>query len=108
MIHNRTVFHRQKQNSGESVEQFVRELLRLAEGCNFTSKDEAIRDMFVVGITDAETSKKLQLLEKLTLQEAVKQARQAEEVDQQMKLLHEGMQATKSFVSTISKLESTV
>ena len=44
VIHERAVFHRKMQASGESVEEFIRSLYDLAEHCNFTDKDEQIRD----------------------------------------------------------------
>ena len=81
VVHNRAVFHKRTQQTDETIEQYYRELTRLAEVCDFHDKNEAIRDIFVIGIRDAEMSKKLQLLDNVTLEDAVRQARQAEEVD---------------------------
>jgi hypothetical protein len=77
-IHHRAIFHRRNQLPGETVEQYVRELYSFAEKCDFTDKKEDIRDMFVIGVRDMEISKSLQLIDDLTLDEAVKQARQVE------------------------------
>ena len=51
-IHERAMFHQRCQKQGESVEQFVRSLYEMSENCDFTNKDEQIRDRIVVGICD--------------------------------------------------------
>ena len=53
-IHARAVFHERKQESGESSELYYRTLLELAEQCEFTDKEERIRDQLVIGILDRE------------------------------------------------------
>lgn len=85
IIHERAKFHQRIQNPGESVETFVRGLYEIAEHCNFTDKNEHIRDRVVIGITDKELSEKLQLISDLTLEQAIERARQSEQVKQQMK-----------------------
>jgi len=85
VIHNRALFHKRRQQPTESIEEFYRELHRLADTCDFANKSEAIRDIFVIGITDSEIAKKLQLTQDLTLADAIRQARQAEEVDSHIK-----------------------
>jgi len=85
IVHNRAVFHKRTQHDGETIEQYYRELTRLAELCDFPDKNQAIRDIFVIGIRDAETSKKLQLIDNVSLDDAVRQARQAEDIDSHMK-----------------------
>lgn len=84
VIHERACFHRRSQQSGESVEAFVRNLYELAEHCEFrASKDEQIRDRLVIGIADGEVSQKLQLEPELTLEKAIQMARQSELVKKQ-------------------------
>jgi hypothetical protein len=87
VIHHRAVFHRHYQGPTETVEQYVRSLYTLAENCDFTDKNEAIRDMFVIGVRDQEVSKQLQLVNKLTLELAIQHARQSEEVTNQASVL---------------------
>ena len=81
VIHERAMFHQRNQQNGESAETFIRSLYEMAEHCEFgTTKDDCIRDRLVVGISDKELSKRLQLKEKLNLSETVKIIRQAEAV----------------------------
>ena len=61
VIHERARFHLRVQNSGETVEGFIRSLHELAENCDFGNKSEQIRDRVVIGIRDKELSEKLQL-----------------------------------------------
>jgi len=80
VIHVRATFHKRNQKEGETIEQYVRVLYELAEHADFDKKDETIRDRLVVGMRDKEMSQKLQLEGALTLQDAVKKARQHEQV----------------------------
>ena len=73
------------QNSGETVEGFIRSLHELAENCDFGNKSEQIRDRVVIGIRDKELSEKLQLLPDLTLDKACEIARNSELVKSQVK-----------------------
>ena len=84
VIHERAVFHQRVQQAGENVETFVRALYDLAEHAGFPDKDSAIRDRLVIGIRDRDLSEKLQLQAELTLQQAIKQARQHEQVKVQL------------------------
>jgi len=61
-------FNNRYQLQGESVEQFITEVHRLAEYCEFgTMKDELIRDRLVVGIRDNSLFKCLQMEAELTV-----------------------------------------
>lgn len=84
VIHERAVFHSRQQGSSETVESYLRALYDLAEHCAFDKKEETIRDRLVVGLRDRELSEKLQLQAELTLADAVKQARQHEQVKHQL------------------------
>ena len=78
-LFERAKFNRRKQLSGESVETFIQDLYRIAEGCGYGRlKDELIRDRIIVGVLDDSLSDRLQMNEELTLQDAVKMARQVE------------------------------
>ena len=60
VIFERARFNRCKQQEGESAEQFIMELYRLAENCNYGElQSEMIRDRLVVGITDGTLSERL-------------------------------------------------
>ena len=63
------------------MEAFVTALHHLAQHCEYGAlKSEMIRDRLVVGLLDARLSEKLQLKDSLTLDTAVKEARQTEAV----------------------------
>ncbi len=80
LIHDRACFHKRSQQSGESVEAFVRCLYELAEFCEFgATKDEQIRDRIVIGIADSNVSEKL-LDPDLTLEKAIQISRQSEQI----------------------------
>jgi len=103
VIHHRAVFHRRLQSPTETVEQYVRALHTLAVNCDFTDKNEAIRDMFVIGIRDQEVSKQLQLINRLTLELAVQHARQSEEVaNQASALARDSVQSSTTDVDALS------
>ena len=79
---------RRHQLDGESAEQYIMELYKLAENCDYGGmKEELIRDRLVVGIKDSALSQKLQIDSRLTLDEAKKQIRQREAVREQQQEL---------------------
>ena len=85
IIHERAKFHQCRQNPGENVETFVRNLYEIAEHCDFKDRDDQIRDRIVLGILDRELSEKLQLTPDLKLEGAIERARQSEMVKSQIK-----------------------
>ena len=79
-------FNRRVQAEKESVIDFIEDLYKLAETCQFVAlKDELIRDRIVVGIQNANLSQKLMQDEKLTLEKAVKEAKSSEHIKQHHK-----------------------
>ena len=79
VIGQRFVFHQRTQNSGESINEFVMELRRLARTCEFGPfLDEALRDRFVCGLNNSTIQKKLLSEKNLTLQRAIDIAMAAE------------------------------
>ena len=73
IIFERARFNRRNQLEGESAEQYIMELYKLAENCNYGDmKTEMIRDRLVVGIRDTVLSRHLQLDADLTLETAKK------------------------------------
>jgi NTP pyrophosphatase (non-canonical NTP hydrolase) len=87
-IFERARFNRRTQLQGETAEQYIMALYKLAEDCNYGElKSEVIRDRLVVGIHDANLSERLQLDPNLTLETAKKAIRQREAVKEQQKEL---------------------
>ena len=66
-------FNRRNQLENETAEQYIMELYRLAERCDYGAlRDEMIRDRLLVGIRDTALSQQLQLDAELTLEKAKK------------------------------------
>ncbi|XP_034243498.1 uncharacterized protein LOC117646566 [Thrips palmi] len=81
VVLERQRFLRRKQESGESVDDFIADLHRLAETCGFkTMKDEFIRDALINGIRDRRLSDSLALDGEMTLTKAAARIRQKEEL----------------------------
>lgn len=77
-VYESVKFHRRIQEEGETVDNFVTALRELVKKCNYASKDvedRLVRDRFVVGLRDSSLSDKLCRSTKLTLEDAVLQAR---------------------------------
>ena len=88
VIFERTCFNRRSQLPNESVEQFITEVHRMADSCEFgVMKDQLVRDRLVVGILDSALSERLQMEPDLTLDKAKKQIRQREAVKEQQATL---------------------
>ena len=72
VISRRARFYTRKQKDTESVTDFVAELKLLAAECEFDAfLDQALRDVFAIGIGDRETQRKLREAKQLTFAEAV-------------------------------------
>ncbi|UYV80773.1 K02A2.6-like [Cordylochernes scorpioides] len=88
VIFERAQFNCRYQQDGEAVEEYIRELHKMAENCNYGSlKEEMIRDRIVVGVKNLQLSEKLQLEPNLTLERAIQAACQTECVKQQQTIL---------------------
>ena len=87
LIFERAKFNQQKQEEGEPVDDFIMDLYRLAEHCSYGNHDELIRDRIVVGLCSAALSEKLQRDADLTLDKAVRMAREDETIRKQQALL---------------------
>ena len=88
VIFERARFNQRYQHEGETAEQYIMELYRLAENCDYGGlKDEMIRDRLVVGIRDTALSQQLQLNAELTLDKAKTKVRQREAVGEQQREL---------------------
>jgi hypothetical protein len=79
VIAERYVFYNRRQTADESVAEFLKALRKLAETCNFGDfRNDALRDIFVIGLRDRETQKKLLSEQDLTLENALNKAQAAE------------------------------
>lgn len=89
-IAERFRFHKRVQKEGESIAQFVAELRKLAEQCDFKEYlEEAIRDRLVCGIRNEAIQRKLLSEEDLTLKKAFEVASGMELVASQATSLHQ-------------------
>jgi len=88
LIFERARFNKRNQLPHETAEQFITEVHRLAENCEFgPMKDELIRDRLIVGICDSTLSEYLQMEAELTLKKAKRLIRQWEAVREQQTIL---------------------
>lgn len=79
VIAERFVFLNRRQTTGETAAEFLNSLRKLAETCDFgTFRDQALRDMFVIGMNDHDTQQRLLGEKNLTLENAFNQAQNAE------------------------------
>ncbi|XP_077511488.1 uncharacterized protein LOC144121920 [Amblyomma americanum] len=78
-VYERYVFRSRIQAEGEPFEQFLRDLRKLAQSCNFsTLSDGMIRDQIVFGTNNPKLRKKLFKVENLTLLKAEQSCKAAE------------------------------
>ena len=88
LIFERARFNKRNQLPHETAEQFITEVHRLAENCEFgPMKDELIRDRLVVGICDSTLSEHLQMEVELTIEKAKCLIHQQEAVREQQAIL---------------------
>ena len=84
VIAQRFKFHQRNQKSGESIAQFVAELRKCAEHCDFQNKlDETIRDRLVCGLRNETIQKRLLAERNLTLVTAIEIAQGMEAATKQ-------------------------
>ena len=84
----RAKFNKRYQRTGEKIDSFIQDLHRLADDCEYEGlKDQLIRDRIVAGVSDDDLSDKLQSLADLTLDVAIRQARQAESRKEEQEIL---------------------
>ena len=88
VIFERARFNRRCQEEGETALDFITDLHRLSEYCEYGNlRQELIRDRIVVGIRDRGLSETLQLDNSLTLSKAKQTVCQKEEVRKQQQLI---------------------
>ncbi|KRY52595.1 Transposon Tf2-9 polyprotein [Trichinella britovi] len=77
-IVNRHIFYQRKQRPGETVAEFIADLRRLAQGCNFVDLETMLRDRLVCGLRDEAVQLRLFAKKVLTFQMAQEEALSAE------------------------------
>ncbi|KAF4525952.1 hypothetical protein B566_EDAN000743 [Ephemera danica] len=83
-LFHRCIFNKRQQLENESAEHFIREVLALAEQCEFKDmKEEFTRDRLVVGIRDLKLSEELQEDHTITLNAVIEKIRSREQIKQQ-------------------------
>ena len=88
LIFKQACFNKISQLPNKPVEQFITEMHRLGDNCEFGEmKEELIRDRLVVGIRDHALSERLQMEAELTLDKAKQLIRQREAVKEQQEVL---------------------
>lgn len=108
LIFERARFHKRVQESGESVDSFIKALYDLIQHCEYGDlRDELIRDRLVVGLTDQALSEKLQMDDKLTLATAKRMCIRHEAVKKQQCLL-KGEASSAQLVEAVTTRKSIV
>ena len=100
VVHERAQFEQLIQRPGQTLEEFVRDLYKGAEFCDFGGeKDNRIRDRIVAHMSNKRVSREIQMKEasEQTLAKALTYARQAEKVEDQVAA--QGRSAAASSVS---------
>lgn len=84
IIYERCVFNNRTQQESESAETYIREILKLAESCDFKDmREELVRDRLVVGIKDKKLSEELQQDPDLSLDKAMQKIKLREQTKQE-------------------------
>ena len=87
-IYERYMFNSAMQSDGESIEQFLSKLRKLAATCQYGSLlDEMLRDRIVIGVHNSHTRARLLREKGLTLQKAYDICRSSEVAENQVKTL---------------------
>lgn len=76
IIYERARFNMRVQSPGESMEDFITDLCKLADSCEYADfREQLIRDRIVVDVVDRRLSERLQLLDGLDFKKTVEVAK---------------------------------
>ena len=90
-IAERFRFFKRDRSSGESVNEYITELRRLSEHCEFKEAlNTYLRDRFVCGLSSESVQQKLLATKDLTIEKALKIARSYEAASKDAKMIHSG------------------
>ncbi|XP_071652245.1 uncharacterized protein [Temnothorax longispinosus] len=88
IVYERAKFNMRVQVPGENMEDYIADLCKLADSCEYENfREQLIRDRIVVGVADRRLSEKLQHVDGLDYKKAVEIARNHETVQKQNQLL---------------------
>ncbi|KAB0790508.1 hypothetical protein PPYR_15094 [Photinus pyralis] len=108
VVYERFVFHKRNQCEGESFEQFLTDLTKLASTCDFkTLNEEMIRDRVVLGVQDLNLQEKLLRTEGLTLQKTVEICKAFEITKEQMKQIKDPQLRSVNKIANKKPMEKT-
>ena len=97
MIAERFKFYQRKQKDGETISQFIGELKKLADTCEFGAfLEDALRDRLVCGLTSTAIQRKLLTEDKLKFNKAVEIALGMEAADKHAGELQKSISASAS------------
>ena len=89
-IAQRYLFFKRDRRGGERVKDYVAELRKLSEHCNFGNNlQESLRDRFVCGLNDEKVQQRLLATNELTLKLAVDTATAMEAAARSAKQIHD-------------------
>ncbi|XP_024880608.1 uncharacterized protein LOC112460238 [Temnothorax curvispinosus] len=101
-IYQRALFNRRMQKEGESIDDFITDLHKLAKYCNYgDTREKMIRDKLVVRVRDIRLSEKMQLQDNLNYKKALEMARSYETVLRQNRELHQEMTANATSINRV-------
>ena len=93
-----------RQREGESFDDFVTNLKKLSQDCEFgTLCDSLIRDVIIIGILDNRVRECLLREHDLTLENTIKHCKAAEETKQHAKMLQHQLHSEKAAVHAVKK-----
>ena len=96
-----------RQREGESFDDFVTNLKKLSQDCEFgTLCDSLIRDVIIIGILDNRLREHLLREHDLTLENTIKHCKAAEETKQHAKILQHQLHYEKAAVHAVKKATS--
>ncbi|XP_070167571.1 uncharacterized protein [Polyergus mexicanus] len=104
IIYERAKFNMKVQSPRESMEDFITDLCKLADSCEYENfREQLIRDRIVVGVADCRLSERLQLIDGLDYKKAVEVARSYEAVQKQNQLLRSEVAGAGTVVNRVQK-----
>jgi len=89
IIYERFIFYKRTQEPNEPVDNFVKELKKLAKNCEFGDEQDMIRDRLVLGIADLAVQEKLLSITDLKLDKAIEICRAKEMLKERIKTVQE-------------------
>ncbi|XP_039304646.1 uncharacterized protein LOC120357660 [Solenopsis invicta] len=87
VVYESFLFYKKVQESNEPVDNFVKELKKLARNCEFPDEQDMIRDRLVLGIADTTVQEKLLSVTDLKLEKAIETARAKEMLKERIKTM---------------------